>query len=148
MFRWCSRGCRGMACIRQNGRPNGQRWPPLRCLSRHCRNSRKNVAPLRVTRRLAELVPVRKNNWTVGVADGQLSGTYMTFANEMAEVLDDGDNLRVHRNLRRCFQPRRSALAPPGRCRRHAGRFPLAMVQNFHPASDDDSPCVNLTFVT
>ena len=38
---------------------------------------------------------VRKNSWTVGVAGGQLSGTYMTFANEMAQVLDDGDNLRV-----------------------------------------------------
>jgi TRAP transporter TAXI family solute receptor len=38
---------------------------------------------------------VRKNTWTVGVAGGQLSGTYMTFANELAEVLDDGDNLRV-----------------------------------------------------
>src|SRR5947208_2378434 len=38
---------------------------------------------------------LRKNNWTVGVAGGQLSGTYMTFANELAEVLDDGDNLRV-----------------------------------------------------
>jgi len=37
----------------------------------------------------------RKNNWTVGVAGGQLSGTYMTFANELAEVLDDSDNLRV-----------------------------------------------------
>src|SRR5437660_7545334 len=37
----------------------------------------------------------RKNNSTVGIAGGQLSGTYMTFANEMAEVLDDGDNLRV-----------------------------------------------------
>src|ERR1700732_3326997 len=37
----------------------------------------------------------RINNWTVGIAGGQLSGTYMTFANEMAEVLDDGDNLRV-----------------------------------------------------
>ena len=37
----------------------------------------------------------RKNNWTVGVAGGQLSGTYMTFANELSEVLDDGDNLRV-----------------------------------------------------
>src|SRR5947209_16916834 len=37
----------------------------------------------------------RKNNWTVGVAGGQLSGTYMTFANELAEGLDDGDNLRV-----------------------------------------------------
>ena len=38
---------------------------------------------------------VKRNNWTVGVAGGQLSGTYMTFANELAEVLDDGDNLRV-----------------------------------------------------
>jgi TRAP-type uncharacterized transport system substrate-binding protein len=38
---------------------------------------------------------VKKNNWTVGIAGGQLSGTYMTFANELAEVLDDGDNLRV-----------------------------------------------------
>src|ERR1700730_11242472 len=37
----------------------------------------------------------RKNSWTVGVAGGQLSGTYMTFASELAEVLDDGDNLRV-----------------------------------------------------
>ena len=37
----------------------------------------------------------RKNEWTVGIAGGQLSGTYMTFANELAEVLDDGDNLRV-----------------------------------------------------
>ena len=38
---------------------------------------------------------VKKNQWTVGVAGGQLSGTYMTFANELAQVLDDGDNLRV-----------------------------------------------------
>jgi TRAP transporter TAXI family solute receptor len=37
----------------------------------------------------------RRNNWTVGVAGGQLSGTYMTFANELAEVLDDDDNLRI-----------------------------------------------------
>jgi TRAP-type uncharacterized transport system substrate-binding protein len=37
----------------------------------------------------------RRNTWIVGVAGGQLSGTYMTFANELAEVLDDGDNLRV-----------------------------------------------------
>jgi TRAP-type uncharacterized transport system substrate-binding protein len=37
----------------------------------------------------------KRNNWTVGVAGGQLSGTYMTFANELAQVLDDGDNLRV-----------------------------------------------------
>ncbi len=37
----------------------------------------------------------RKNNSTVGVAGGLLSGTYMTFADELAQVLDDGDNLRV-----------------------------------------------------
>jgi uncharacterized protein len=37
----------------------------------------------------------RKNAWTVGLAGGQLSGTYMTFADELAQVLDDGDNLRV-----------------------------------------------------
>ena len=37
----------------------------------------------------------RKNTWTVGVAGGQRSGTYMTFADELAQVLDDGDNLRV-----------------------------------------------------
>src|SRR5713101_3357180 len=38
---------------------------------------------------------VRKNNWTVGIAGGQRTGTYMTFADELAQVLDDGDNLRV-----------------------------------------------------
>jgi TRAP-type uncharacterized transport system substrate-binding protein len=37
----------------------------------------------------------RKNTWTVGVGGGILSGTYMTFAAELAQVLDDGDNLRV-----------------------------------------------------
>jgi TRAP-type uncharacterized transport system substrate-binding protein len=37
----------------------------------------------------------KKNAWTVGVAGGQRSGTYMTFADEMAQILDDGDNLRV-----------------------------------------------------
>jgi TRAP-type uncharacterized transport system substrate-binding protein len=40
-------------------------------------------------------IRMRRNNWTVGVAGGILSGTYMTFAAELAEVLDDGDNLRV-----------------------------------------------------
>jgi TRAP-type uncharacterized transport system substrate-binding protein len=38
---------------------------------------------------------VRRNTWTVGVAGGQQSGTYMTLADELAEVLDDGDNLRI-----------------------------------------------------
>jgi TRAP transporter TAXI family solute receptor len=37
----------------------------------------------------------KRNAWTVGIAGGQLSGSYMTFANELAEVLDDGDNLRI-----------------------------------------------------
>ena len=41
------------------------------------------------------VLKMRRNNWTVGVAGGILSGTYMTFAAELAEVLDDGDNLRV-----------------------------------------------------
>ncbi len=37
----------------------------------------------------------RKNNAVVGVAGGLLSGTYMLFADELAQVLDDGDKLRV-----------------------------------------------------
>src|SRR5438128_2997819 len=37
----------------------------------------------------------RRNTWTVGVAGGQLSGTYMTFADELGQVLNDGDNLRI-----------------------------------------------------
>ena len=42
-----------------------------------------------------DAMKLRKNSWTVGVAGAQLSDTYMRFANELAEVLDDGDNLRV-----------------------------------------------------
>jgi TRAP-type uncharacterized transport system substrate-binding protein len=37
----------------------------------------------------------RKNMWVVGVAGGLMSGTNMRFADEMAQGLDDGDNLRV-----------------------------------------------------
>jgi TRAP transporter TAXI family solute receptor len=37
----------------------------------------------------------RKNSGTVGLVGGQLSGTYMTFADELARALDDGDNLRI-----------------------------------------------------
>jgi TRAP-type uncharacterized transport system substrate-binding protein len=37
----------------------------------------------------------RKNTGTVGIAGGILSGSYMTFAAELAQVLDDGDNLRI-----------------------------------------------------
>lgn len=42
-----------------------------------------------------EALKTRKNTWTVGVAGGVMSGTNMIFADEMAQVLDDGDNLRV-----------------------------------------------------
>jgi TRAP-type uncharacterized transport system substrate-binding protein len=42
-----------------------------------------------------EALKARRNTWTVGVAGGLMSGTNMTFADEMAQVLDDGDNLRV-----------------------------------------------------
>ena len=42
-----------------------------------------------------EALKARKNTWTVGVAGGLMAGTNMTFADEMAQVLDDGDNLRV-----------------------------------------------------
>src|SRR6516165_9358406 len=41
----------------------------------------------------------RRNAWTVGIAGGQLSGTYMTFANELAEVLDYFRNQRKIYNL-------------------------------------------------
>ena len=37
----------------------------------------------------------KKNAWTVGIVGGLLSGTYMRFVDEMASVLNDGDNLRV-----------------------------------------------------
>jgi TRAP-type uncharacterized transport system substrate-binding protein len=37
----------------------------------------------------------RKNAGTVGIVGGQLSGTYMIFADELARALDDGDNLRI-----------------------------------------------------
>jgi len=37
----------------------------------------------------------RRNAWTVGVAGGLIDGTYMRFADELAKVLDDGDNLRI-----------------------------------------------------
>jgi TRAP-type uncharacterized transport system substrate-binding protein len=37
----------------------------------------------------------RKNTWTVGIVGGLIDGTYMRFADELAKVLDDGDNLRI-----------------------------------------------------
>lgn len=37
----------------------------------------------------------RVNNWTVGIVGGQLEGTFIRFAAELAKALDDGENLRV-----------------------------------------------------
>jgi len=37
----------------------------------------------------------RVNNWTVGIAAGQLEGSFIRFAAELAKALDDGDNLRI-----------------------------------------------------
>jgi TRAP-type uncharacterized transport system substrate-binding protein len=37
----------------------------------------------------------KKNQWTIGVAGGLLSGTNLIFSDELAQVLDDGDNLRI-----------------------------------------------------
>jgi TRAP-type uncharacterized transport system substrate-binding protein len=37
----------------------------------------------------------RVNEWTVGIAGGQLEGTFLRMAAEIGRALDDGDNLRV-----------------------------------------------------
>jgi TRAP-type uncharacterized transport system substrate-binding protein len=37
----------------------------------------------------------RVNEWTVGVAGGQLEGTFLRMAAEIGKALDDGDNLRI-----------------------------------------------------
>jgi TRAP-type uncharacterized transport system substrate-binding protein len=40
-------------------------------------------------------VRMRKNQWTVGLAGGQYTGTYMRFADEIALALDEPDKMRV-----------------------------------------------------
>jgi TRAP-type uncharacterized transport system substrate-binding protein len=42
-----------------------------------------------------EILRQRQNNWTVGLAGGNMDGTYLRFADELGKVLDDGDELRV-----------------------------------------------------
>src|SRR5215470_10663882 len=42
-----------------------------------------------------EVLRQRQNNWTVGIAGGNMDGTYLRFADELGKVLDDGDELRV-----------------------------------------------------
>lgn len=40
-------------------------------------------------------IKAAKNAWTVGIVGGLASGTYMRFAVELAQALDDGNNLRI-----------------------------------------------------
>src|SRR5215207_5860093 len=40
-------------------------------------------------------VRMRKNQWTVGLAGGQYTGTYMRFADEIALALDEPEKMRV-----------------------------------------------------
>jgi TRAP-type uncharacterized transport system substrate-binding protein len=42
-----------------------------------------------------DVLKQRQNNWTVGLAGGAMEGTYLRFADELAKVLDNGDELRV-----------------------------------------------------
>ena len=42
-----------------------------------------------------DIIKEKRNKWTVGIATGQLDAAYPTLAQDMAKVLDDGDNLRV-----------------------------------------------------
>jgi len=42
-----------------------------------------------------EVLKQRQNKWTVGLAGGNMDGTYLRFADELGKVLDDGDELRV-----------------------------------------------------
>ena len=59
------------------------------------------ISPLRAQTAPAEApspetaIKDRKNSGTVGIACGQLGAAYPTLAQDMAKVLDDGDNLRV-----------------------------------------------------
>jgi TRAP-type uncharacterized transport system substrate-binding protein len=59
-----------------------------------------NLAAQEVPKSLAQggsetALRAQKNDWTVGIVGGLFSGTYMRLASEMADALDDGDNLRV-----------------------------------------------------
>jgi len=42
-----------------------------------------------------EAIKQRTNNWTVGVAGGNMDGSHLRFADELGKVLDDGAELRV-----------------------------------------------------
>ncbi len=74
-------GVIGLGAIRRRG-------ADARLRRKSFRSRLRRAAPTTLSR-------TRKNIWTVGVAGGLMSGTNMTFADEMAQVLDDSDNLRV-----------------------------------------------------
>jgi TRAP-type uncharacterized transport system substrate-binding protein len=42
-----------------------------------------------------DAVRQRQNRWRIGLAGGNLDGTWLRFADELARVLDDGDDMRV-----------------------------------------------------
>lgn len=42
-----------------------------------------------------EVLKQRINNWTVGIAGGNMDGTYLRFADDLLKALDDGDEMRV-----------------------------------------------------
>jgi TRAP-type uncharacterized transport system substrate-binding protein len=99
-------------CTVQFNRP--PRGPPSKGLGRYMRNRvilasvvalviglfSFNLAAQVIPRSIQEggtdaVLREKKNAWTVGIVGGLLSGTYMRFVDEMASVLNDGDNLRI-----------------------------------------------------
>jgi TRAP-type uncharacterized transport system substrate-binding protein len=42
-----------------------------------------------------DVLKQRQNNWTVAIAGGAMDGTYLRWSDEIAKVLDDGDQLRI-----------------------------------------------------
>ena len=63
----------------------------LSCSSGNSADAQGTRAPRRTDQRAVETL----NNWTVGLAGGQLEGAPIRFATEIARVVDDGDNLHV-----------------------------------------------------
>ncbi len=59
--------------------------------------ARRPAEPVAATRGVLNATPssAASNDWTVGVAAGQLEGTYIRYAADLARALDDVPNLRV-----------------------------------------------------
>jgi TRAP-type uncharacterized transport system substrate-binding protein len=64
-------------------------------VGRHCPGGQPDHFEEPSGERPGDIIKQRENNWTVGVAGGNMDGTYLRFADELAKVLDDGDELRV-----------------------------------------------------